>query len=176
MSIYSTKAFAKSTAAKYARKFAGFKHAIATVEPSVTDGKYIVRLVVNQPTNHPLAPAVHELVVKHGVQVVFGNAVKMVIPSVVNAVVAVRTIKLFGKGIKIEKNREERNGIKRPSIGGKCRAIWDECDALLAANNGMIPMPKALKEFALTNGYNANNAVIELYQWRKFMGFTKAKA
>src|SRR5690554_4439873 len=32
-------------------------------------------------------------------------------------------------GLKIEKDRPEQNGIKRPSIGGKCRAIWDALDA-----------------------------------------------
>ncbi len=76
-----------------------------------------------------------------------------------------------GNGLKIEKQREERNGIKRPSTGGKCRAIWDHCDALVAA--GETPMPKAIKAWASANGHNENNAVIELYQWRKFMGIGK---
>ena len=72
-------------------------------------------------------------------------------------------------GLKIEKDRPEQNGIKRPSIGGKCRAIWDECDVFLATM-GRTPMPKDVKALAEKNGWNANNAVIELYQWRKFNG------
>jgi hypothetical protein len=73
-----------------------------------------------------------------------------------------------GTGIKIEKDRPEQNGIRRPSAGGKCRAIWDACDALHA--NGAMPMPKVIKELAQENGWNENNAVIEMYQWRKFHG------
>jgi hypothetical protein len=73
-------------------------------------------------------------------------------------------------GLKIEKERPEQNGIIRPSEGGKCRAIWDFCDALTA--KGVTPMPKLLKESAETHGWNANNAVIEMYQWRKFNGIT----
>ena len=74
----------------------------------------------------------------------------------------------IGKGIKIEKNRVEQNGVVRPSVGGKCRAIWDACDALLA--DGDTPMPKVIKALATENGWNLNNAVIEMYQWRKFNG------
>lgn len=76
-----------------------------------------------------------------------------------------------GNGLKIERNREERNGIKRPSVGGKCRQVWDACDAQYNNGKGMIPMPKDIKAWAEANGHNCNNAVIELYQWRKFMGF-----
>src|SRR5688572_21089010 len=34
--------------------------------------------------------------------------------------------RLTSKGLKIEKDREQRNGVKRPSAGGACRAVWDE--------------------------------------------------
>lgn len=78
------------------------------------------------------------------------------------------TIREAGTGIKIEKDRPEQNGIVRPSVGGKCRAIWDACDALYA--KGTMPMPKVIKELAQANGWNENNAVIEMYQWRKFNG------
>lgn len=75
-----------------------------------------------------------------------------------------------GKGIKIEKDRQEQNGITKPSIGGKCRAIWDACDLEYASNN--VPAVKRIKEIAVENGWNVNNAVIEYYQWRKFHGLT----
>ena len=71
-----------------------------------------------------------------------------------------------GKGLQIEKDREERNGIKRPSVGGKCRAIWDWLDTV----NG--PTAKQVRAHASAVGWNENNAVIEFYQWRRFNGIT----
>lgn len=72
-----------------------------------------------------------------------------------------------GKGLPIEKNRETRNGIKRPSAGGKCRAIWDALDAMVSA--GVTADSKAIKAWAEANGHNKNNASIEYYQWKKFV-------
>lgn len=74
-----------------------------------------------------------------------------------------------GTGLKIEKVREERNGLKRPSVGGVCRAIWDFCDAH-QASTGFVPTAKEIKAAAEVEGWNANNASIEYYNWRKFMG------
>lgn len=74
----------------------------------------------------------------------------------------------MGTGIKIEKNREERNGIKRPSIGGVCREVWDWCDAF-KARTSEDPKPTVIKEVAVVNNWNLNNAVIELYRWKKFV-------
>lgn len=79
-----------------------------------------------------------------------------------------------GTGVKIEKDRPEQNGVKRPSAGGKCRAIWDHCDELYA--QGLMPKPKLLKEAAEQFGWNPNNAVIEMYQWRKFQGIIGRQA
>lgn len=69
---------------------------------------------------------------------------------------------------KIEKNREERNGVKRPSEGGMCRAVWDYCDTLHTAEH--VPTVKEVKLEAEVRGWNLNNASIEYYQWRKFNG------
>lgn len=77
-----------------------------------------------------------------------------------------------GKGLKIEKNRPEQNGVKQPSIGGKCRAIWDALDAH-ALSTGDDPTAKDVKALAATHGWNPNNASIEYYQWRKFNGVSK---
>lgn len=79
-----------------------------------------------------------------------------------------------GTGLKIEKDRPEQNGIKRPSIGGKCRAIWDALDAY-RAETGELPASKTVKELAADEGWNPNNASIEFYQWRKFHGISKSK-
>lgn len=75
-------------------------------------------------------------------------------------------------GLKIEKDRPEQNGIKRPSAGGKCRAIWDALDEY-RAETGELPTSKTVKELAADSGWNPNNASIEYYQWRKFNGIAK---
>lgn len=77
-----------------------------------------------------------------------------------------------GNGLKIEKDRPEQNGIKRPSIGGKCRAIWDALDEY-RAETGELPTSKTVKELAADSGWNPNNASIEFYQWRKYHGIGK---
>lgn len=77
-------------------------------------------------------------------------------------------------GLKIEKNREERNGIKRPSVGGTCRAVWDAMDAMVAS--GKNPSAKDVKALAEERGWNPNNASIEFYQWRKFHGIRGRQA
>lgn len=77
-----------------------------------------------------------------------------------------------GTGLKIEKERPEQNGVKRPSIGGKCRAIWDALDAYLD-EVGEQPTSKVVKELAADSGWNPNNASIEYYQWRKYNGVKK---
>lgn len=76
--------------------------------------------------------------------------------------------KSTSSGLKIEKNREERNGIERPSVGGTCHAVWDAMDAMVAS--GKNPSAKDVKALAEERGWNPNNASIEFYQWRKFNG------
>lgn len=72
----------------------------------------------------------------------------------------------------IEKNRPEQNGIKRPSAGGLCRAVWDAMDELREQNGGNVPTSDMVRALAGTKGWNINNAMIEFYQWRKFNGIT----
>lgn len=67
---------------------------------------------------------------------------------------------------------QESNGIKRPREGGKCRSVWDACDHMLA-KMGATPAAKNIKAWAADKGYNQNNALIELYRWRKFNGLGK---
>lgn len=79
-----------------------------------------------------------------------------------------------GVGVKIEKNRPQQNGVTRPSAGGKCRAVWDALDAFVASNATSVAgiTSKQVKSLAEANGFNANNASIEFYQWRKYNGVT----
>lgn len=74
-------------------------------------------------------------------------------------------------GLKIEKDRPEQNGIKRPSAGGRCRAVWDALDEY-RRETGELPTAKVVRELAADEGWNPNNASIEFYQWRKFNGIT----
>ena len=74
-------------------------------------------------------------------------------------------------GLTIEKDRPEQNGVKRPSAGGMCRAVWDACWAQ-QAETGEVPTAKWVKEKASAMGWNLNNASIEYYQWRKFNGIS----
>jgi len=69
----------------------------------------------------------------------------------------------------IEKNRPEQNGVKRPSAGGLCRAVWDALDDL-REKTGATPTAVDVKALAEANNWNRNNAMIEFYQWRKFNG------
>lgn len=59
--------------------------------------------------------------------------------------------------------RIEQNGVKRPGPG-KCLEVWEYLD-----QHGNMK-PKDLQPVAEAKGWNLNNAQIELYQWRKFMG------
>lgn len=78
-----------------------------------------------------------------------------------------------GSGLKIEKARPEQNGVKRPSAGGKCRAVWDALDELLSElEAGEAVTAKMVKDLAADEGWNANNASIEFYNWRKFNGIS----
>jgi len=70
------------------------------------------------------------------------------------------------KGAAPKVPREERNGVKRPSPG-KCLEVWEYLDQHADMK------PSDLKPVAVEKGWNQNNALIELYQWRKFNGITR---
>jgi hypothetical protein len=74
------------------------------------------------------------------------------------------------KGVTIEKDREERNGVKRPSKGGVCREVWDFLDGMVTLK--LAPTAKDVRENAGQKKWNPNNAMIEFYQWRKFNGIS----
>lgn len=68
------------------------------------------------------------------------------------------------KGYTIQKEREERNGVKRPSEGTVCGAVWAEFDKNPEIKAG------ELATIADANGWNRTNVSCEFYAWRKFMG------
>jgi hypothetical protein len=59
---------------------------------------------------------------------------------------------------------QEQNGVKRPAAGGLCAAVWEYLDTNPAST------AKHVREAAAANGWNTNNALCELYTWRKFNG------
>jgi hypothetical protein len=75
------------------------------------------------------------------------------------------------KGVTIEKDREERNGVKRPSKGGVCREVWDYLDTFQEMGP-RAPSAKDVREEAPRHNWNSNNALLEFYQWRKFNGIS----
>jgi hypothetical protein len=75
-----------------------------------------------------------------------------------------------GTGVKIEKQRETRNGVSRPSAGGKCRAVWDALDA--SAANGEAPKAERVRELAAEHGFDKTTAQVQFYRWRKFNGIS----
>lgn len=68
-------------------------------------------------------------------------------------------------GLKIEKDRESRNGVTRPSAGGKCRAVWDMLDALTLSATAKEARVEAAKL-----GLDKTTTMVQFYRWRKFNG------
>lgn len=68
-------------------------------------------------------------------------------------------------GLKIEKDRQQSNGVTRPSIGGKCRAVWDMLDEL-----GDDVTAKQARTKAAELGFDKTTTMVQFYRWRKFNG------
>ena len=64
------------------------------------------------------------------------------------------------------RRRPKPNDVKRPKAGGACAAVWAWLD-----QHGNCPI-EAIRQAAEKQGWNVNNAPIELYQWRKFRGLS----
>jgi hypothetical protein len=68
-------------------------------------------------------------------------------------------------GLKIERDRETRNGVTRPSAGGKCRGVWDMLDAI-----GTDATAKEARTKAAELGFDKTTTMVQFYRWRKFNG------
>lgn len=75
----------------------------------------------------------------------------------------------FG-GTEVEPGRPGHNGITRPRAGGKCAAIWDGLDAIMAG--GTKPTAAQVRELAAAQGWDKTTAQVQFYQWRKFNGIS----
>ena len=76
--------------------------------------------------------------------------------------------KVIRKGYKIQKEREIRNGVKRPSDGTVCGEVWAMFDVFHAGATGLCAAD--LPKIADANTWNRTNVACEFYDWRKFMG------
>lgn len=70
---------------------------------------------------------------------------------------------------KVEKDRPEQNGIKRPSTGGICREIWDFAQGVLDSTD-VAPTAKQMRAHGETVGWSMVTTMIQFYQWRKYNG------
>lgn len=79
-------------------------------------------------------------------------------------------VKSKSAGTKIQKDREERNGVKRPSAGTICAAIWDALDNLRIGGEGGSYMPtfKDLKKLQDQYSWQRNTAVTQYQRWKEF--------
>lgn len=62
-----------------------------------------------------------------------------------------------------------KNGIKAPMRAGKCKHVWEVCEAIYKAT-GKVPILKELNEHEAMQGTNQTNNQIEFYRWRKYNG------
>jgi hypothetical protein len=73
------------------------------------------------------------------------------------------------KSLKIEKGRESRNGVTRPSAGSICREIWDKLDARRAELEA-VPTFEHVRELMKANGWQRNTAFTQFQRWKQFNG------
>ena len=74
-----------------------------------------------------------------------------------------------GNGVKIEKDRPEQNGLKRPSAGSTCAIIWDTADHI-SKQTGHTCTSAEL--FNALQGYNECTLRTQYARWRQFNGIT----
>lgn len=69
---------------------------------------------------------------------------------------------------KVERPKAEvRNGIKAPLRAGKCKHVWEVCQAMYEANKKVPTLKEVIANPAM-QGANITNTQIEFYRWRKF--------
>lgn len=71
---------------------------------------------------------------------------------------------------KIEKNRPEQNGVKRPSAGTTCSAVWGIAARLSEVPSGKIATLSQVVKAAEAKGINKFTARTQYARWRVFHG------
>ena len=90
-------------------------------------------------------------------------------PAAVKAALPVPKLPVIEQApAKIERPKAEvKNGIKAPLREGKCKHVWQTCEAIYKAT-GKVPTLKELNAHEAMQGTNLTNNQIEFYRWRKF--------
>lgn len=165
MKTYTNKSNAKRAAKNIAAKFDVVKE-VKTVESA--PGVFVNICVVScTPEQLPekLVPLAHQFISE------CAKPTGVTIASHYNAVAQPSPAKASkATGIKIQKDREERNGIKRPSAGGKCAQLWDLFQKHYD-ETGFILTPKPARELSAKQGLDPVTTSVQLYRWRAFMGW-----
>ncbi len=86
-----------------------------------------------------------------------------VLPTIVPPIAPAPTVAPVRK---VQSNRPEANGVKRPSDGTICAQIWAWCDDTYEA--GVRPEAKALR--AALPALDDTTKTVQFYRWRKFNG------
>jgi hypothetical protein len=73
------------------------------------------------------------------------------------------------KSLKIEKNREARNGVKRPSVGSICREVWDALDASRSKTKE-VPTFENVRDLMKAHNWQRNTAFTQYQRWKQFHG------
>ena len=73
------------------------------------------------------------------------------------------------------KDCEIKNGVRRPAVGSKARAIWDWCDDILETSGGESPRACDVEGYGQTKDWNSSTCNTQFYLWRKFHGFKGRK-
>ena len=73
----------------------------------------------------------------------------------------------FG-GTEVDPGRPAHNGITRPRAGGKCAAVWEALDVVMA--NGVAPTAARVREMAAEHGFDVTTSQVQFYRWRRYNG------
>lgn len=91
------------------------------------------------------------------------------VPSTVNLLAPVQGVSLAKPAKPAKQEAMVKNGIKAPLRAGKCKHVWEVCEAIYKAT-GKVPTLKELNAHEAMQGTNTTNNQIEFYRWRKYNG------
>ena len=76
------------------------------------------------------------------------------------------------KGLKIEKDRPESNGVTQPSAGGICRQVWDHLGAQYATGK-LLSLKEVREQLSYLDKVTVS---VQYYRWRKHNGIVGRQA
>lgn len=91
------------------------------------------------------------------------------VPSTTNLLAPVQGVSLAKPAKPAKQEAKVQNGIKAPMRAGKCKHVWEVCEAMYKAT-GKVPTLKELNAHEAMQGTNPTNNQIEFYRWRMYNG------